>query len=232
MGRYLDALRRSEKGQPTHRQNLQNPVAKSEDAQATHRQNPQYPGGEGFVGFVGATGVAFQELESPGAPGGSTASAMAMAAPAAAVACPRWLIHRADREPIEVTFSPPVDQASAMSSYPGAVAAQQLPPPAPRAIPPDIAAAFNRCLRAGVYGGDDSVVLPAMVAADVDATRELVVDMASRIDRCRQCANYCRPGLSGGYCTGRDDLPPVYGHLYLLPDDLGAGCDDFQQASM
>lgn len=44
---------------------------------------------------------------------------------------------------------------------------------------------------------------------------------------CLTCANRRSPGLSGGYCVERDDLPPAYtpGHpLRRLPDDGGASC--------
>lgn len=44
---------------------------------------------------------------------------------------------------------------------------------------------------------------------------------------CRTCAHLRIPGLSAGYCGGRDDLPPAYtpGHpLRQLPDDGGASC--------
>lgn len=46
-------------------------------------------------------------------------------------------------------------------------------------------------------------------------------------DRCRQCTGFRRPGLSGGYCIARPDLPIAYGLLHHLPDDLGAACDRF-----
>ena len=67
-----------------------------------------------------------------------------------------------------------------MAVYPEAAAAQPSPPPAPRAIPYDIAAAFELCLRAGLYGEAEPALLPALVAADADATRALINDMASR----------------------------------------------------
>ena len=114
-----------------------------------------------------------------------------------------------------------------MAVYPEAAAAQPSPPPAPRAIPYDIAAAFELCLRAGLYGEAEPALLPALVAADADATRALINDMASRIGRCRRCAHFARPGMADGYCTGRDDLPEVYGQMHSLPADMGAGCGDF-----
>ncbi len=162
MARYLDALRKSGSSPPGHLQNLQNPREK------------------GSEGFEGAPGGAFP---NPGAPASSPGPHPTPLAPGATVvgtASARWLIHHADCAPIEVTFSPPVDHAGAMAVYPEAAAAQPSPPPAPRAIPYDIAAAFELCLRAGLYGEAEPALLPALVAADADATRALINDMASR----------------------------------------------------
>ena len=46
-------------------------------------------------------------------------------------------------------------------------------------------------------------------------------------DGCTTCAHYARPGLSSGYCSGRDDLPLADGAshpLRKLPSDKGASC--------
>lgn len=48
---------------------------------------------------------------------------------------------------------------------------------------------------------------------------------------CRTCQNLKRPGLSAGYCGGRDDLPPAYGPghpLRCLPDDGGDSCHQYE----
>ena len=48
---------------------------------------------------------------------------------------------------------------------------------------------------------------------------------------CVDCEHFARPGLSDGYCGGRDDLPPAYGAnhpLRELPGDGGASCDQWQ----
>ncbi len=48
---------------------------------------------------------------------------------------------------------------------------------------------------------------------------------------CRTCRYLKRPGLSGGLCAGRDDLPHAYtaGHpLRRLPDDGGASCGTWE----
>ena len=46
---------------------------------------------------------------------------------------------------------------------------------------------------------------------------------------CVTCAHFARPGLSAGYCGGRDDLPRAYGEnhpLRKLPSDRGAACKE------
>jgi hypothetical protein len=48
---------------------------------------------------------------------------------------------------------------------------------------------------------------------------------------CSMCRYRRRPGLSPGYCSGRDDLPPAYGlhhPLRKLPADLGATCASYR----
>jgi hypothetical protein len=66
-----------------------------------------------------------------------------------------------------------------------------------------------------------------MYAADPGGTQMLVAEMHARIGRCYGCQHFARPGLSDGYCTGRDDLEHAYGPrhpLRILPDDGGANC--------
>ncbi len=49
---------------------------------------------------------------------------------------------------------------------------------------------------------------------------------------CATCAHRRRPGLSGGYCAGRDDLPPAYTLSHPLrqcPPDDGADCPAWRQ---
>ncbi len=48
---------------------------------------------------------------------------------------------------------------------------------------------------------------------------------------CSTCRHRKRPGLSAGYCSGRDDLPGAYGDhhpLRKLPADQGASCTSYQ----
>ncbi|MGB8884882.1 MAG: hypothetical protein WCC44_13520 [Azonexus sp.] len=48
---------------------------------------------------------------------------------------------------------------------------------------------------------------------------------------CITCAHFARPGLSDGYCGGRDDLPRAYGEnhpLRKLPSDQGATCKEWR----
>lgn len=62
-----------------------------------------------------------------------------------------------------------------------------------------------------------TMAITVVAAADTDATRALGADMTSRIDRCRRCAHFVRPGMSDVYCTGRDNLPEVYGEMRSRP---------------
>ena len=51
---------------------------------------------------------------------------------------------------------------------------------------------------------------------------------------CPHCTHFRRPGLSAGYCGGREDLPPAYGAnhpLRQLPADKGASCKEFQRGA-
>ena len=51
-----------------------------------------------------------------------------------------------------------------------------------------------------------SVAITAVAAVDSREICALIADMASRITRCRRCAYFAWPGMSNGYCTGRNDL--------------------------
>ena len=50
------------------------------------------------------------------------------------LACFRWLIHFADRDPVEVTFSPMVNHEWALACYPDAVAAEPITSPSPKSM--------------------------------------------------------------------------------------------------
>lgn len=139
----------------------------------------------------------------------------------------RWLLHFTDHDPVDVTFSPPASHAEVLVHSPGAIAAEPLPEVAPAPVPADLTALFDACVQAGLYGEEDRAALPAMLALDPDGARGLIEAMHSRIGRCRRCRHYRQPGQSEGYCTGRDDLPPVYGFMHELPGDGGARCDAF-----
>ncbi len=65
------------------------------------------------------------------------------------------------------------------------------------------------------------MAITVMAAADTDATRTLIADMPDWIDRRRR--------MSDGYCTGRDDLPEVYGQMHSLPAEQGATCGECEQ---
>ena len=59
---------------------------------------------------------------------------------------------------------------------------------------------------------------------------DLLVDR-SIVTACPDCQHFARPGLSAGYCGGRDDLPLAYGEnhpLRQLPANRGASCGAWQ----
>ncbi len=147
----------------------------------------------------------------------------------AGVAASVWLMHFPDRNPAAVTFAPAVDHAGALAAYPAAIAAEPTAEPPAVPIPADLAAMLNACERAGLYDEADRAALPAMLALDEQATRGLIEATHSLIGDCRRCCHFRRPGQSGGYCTGRDDLPHVYGLMRELPDDSGARCRSFDR---
>ncbi len=138
-----------------------------------------------------------------------------------------WLLHFPNLDPVAVVFAPAVDHAGALASYPAAIAAEPIPEPPAVPVPADLAALFDACAKAGLYDDADRTALPAMLALDADGTRGLIEAMHARIGRCRRCKHFRRPGLSDGHCTGRDDLPHVYGFMHALPDDGGARCGAF-----
>lgn len=59
--------------------------------------------------------------------GGSDSAETQPADTAQPIQATRWLLHYADREPVEVWFAPASDHAEALLAYPDAVAAEPLP---------------------------------------------------------------------------------------------------------
>lgn len=130
----------------------------------------------------------------------------------------RWLLHYADREPMEVHFAPAADHAEALAAYRDAVAAEPI--------------------RERTDTGAASVIERDELLALVESARESDKQSAhesaqkSAARGCSTCRHRKRPGLSAGYCGGgRDDLPPAYGlhhPLRKLPDDQGASCASYK----
>ncbi|MDR3158742.1 MAG: hypothetical protein LBU11_06960 [Zoogloeaceae bacterium] len=51
--------------------------------------------------------------------------------------------------------------------------------------------------------------------------------------QCHTCEHLRKPGLSDGYCAGREDLSPAYGENHPLrqrPEDGGASCREWREA--
>jgi len=71
----------------------------------------------------------------------------------------------------------------------------------------------------------------AIMEFDAGLPRAEAERLAALDAGCITCTNYARPGLSGGYCGGRDDLPRAYGEnhpLRRLPDDQCATCKEWR----
>jgi hypothetical protein len=74
--------------------------------------------------------------------------------------------------------------------------------------------------------------LPLIREHKVDIISELqAAANDSAVTACTECQHFARPGKSGGYCGGRDDLPLAYGAnhpLRRLPADGGASCHQWR----
>ena len=153
----------------------------------------------------------------------------------------RWLLHYADREPLEVWFSPAADHAEALAGYPDAVAAEPVPERTDTrtatVIERDELLALIQAIYAADTDQDRAEALDAALADPAGALRcyrsianerGIVVARAvahqsarqsaqqsvqkSAARGCSTCRHRKRPGLSAGYCGGgRDDLPAAYG---------------------
>ena len=109
--------------------------------------------------------------------------------------------------------------------------AEPLPETVPAALPAEIVALVDDCIAADLYGDEDRETLEQMYTTDPAGTQFLVAEMHARIGRCYRCRHLTRPGLSDGYCTGREDLAHAYGFMHDLPPDKGAWCDNFKDAT-
>ena len=180
-------------------------------------------------------------------PQGGVAANDPTAAPAS-----HWLIHFADRDPLELYVSPALSHAEVLAAHPDALAAE----PVPERVSTRAATAREHA--------ELLALVSAIYAADADADRQEAIDAALAdpegaltcyraiaaergitvvlpvITRptsitvatgCKSCRHRKRPGRSDpGYCSGRDDLPKAYGDhhpLRKLPDDQGASCASY-----
>lgn len=180
-------------------------------------------------------------------PQGGVAANDPTAAPAS-----HWLIHFADRDPVEAWFAPAASHAEVLAQHPDAVAAE----PVPERVSTRAATAREHAellaLISAIYAADtDQDRAEAVGAALADpegaltcyraiaAERGIVVALpvttmpttSTMTTGCKTCRHLKRPGLSAGYCSGRDGLPRAYGNdhpLRRLPDDMGASCASHQ----
>ena len=109
--------------------------------------------------------------------------------------------------------------------------AEPLPETVPAALPAEIVALVDDCIAGDLYGDEDRETLAQMHTTDPAGTKFLVAEMHARIERCYRCQHFTRPGLSDGYCAGREDLVHAYSFMHYLPPDKGAWCDNFKDAT-
>ena len=112
------------------------------------------------------------------------------------------------------------------------------------ADPGTIAVVLARCERdqgARAYFVGRAAEAPALPTCEAFEERAAIMEFDAGLSRpeaeeaaaldvgCVTCAHFARPGLSAGYCGGRDDLPRAYGEnhpLRKLPSDRGAACKE------
>ncbi len=216
----------------------------SETPPVTNQQNQQNLEKGGFAGFAGSVTGDFQKSATP-----ATKPTNALATRASG-----WVLHYADREPLEVIFAPAITHAEVLATEPDAVAAE----PVQERVGNRLATPGERdellVLVAVIFVDDtDQDKQEAVDAALVDPAGALTCYRAIAAERgitaalpevrtplrsevrtetmttgCKTCRHLKRPGLSAGYCGGgRDDLPGAYGlhhPLRKLPADHGASC--------
>lgn len=210
---------------------------KSEKSHVTNQQNQQNLSKGGFAGFAGSLTGDFQKSAND-----------PTAAPATG-----WLLHYADRDPLEVWFSPALSHAEVLAQHPDAVAAE--PVPERTRTRTRTATVIERdellALVQAIYGNDtDRDRQEALDAALADPEGALQCYRAITAERgitaetltptgttaaatgCKTCRHCTRPGRAyPGYCGGgRADLLPAYGEhhpLRKLPDDGGATCASY-----
>lgn len=241
MGRYLDLLRKADQG-----------GACAQERQTANHQNLQNPDKGGFDGFVGRSEGTRADTRSAA---GETPTGTAPPTRATG-----RLVHFSDREPLEVYFYPAADHAEVLVAYPGAVEAEPVPERTDtrtaNLVERDellalIQAVYSEdtdqerqqafqaaladpggalvCYRAiaaerGIRGGESVLALAPKESAAESAQK-------SAVWGCSMCRHRKRPGLSAGYCSVREDLPPAYtpGHpLRSLPADNGLTCTSYK----
>ena len=215
MSRYLSALKISENGGATTLQNLQNPLEDS------------------FVGFVGTPPPRFEINQAANDDDQAVDN----------LTCFRWLIHFADREPVEGTFSPMATHAEVLAHWPGAVAAEPMPEKPGRAMT-DSEAAMLRALVTAIYQDDtDDDRNEAVAAALADPDNALACYRAISSERgltpadnddrrtCRQCSNLrgatCSVATPGGKLSSQRGYRP--GALW---QDEPHRCEGFTNRAM
>ncbi len=151
-----------------------------------------------------------------------------------------WLIHFADRNPLEVAFSPAATHAEVLAWYEDAVAAE---PVAPIVRQPSdtLSAEEERAVLRWLahIGEQDPATIAEVLSAcrrDIEARRYFLQRAEWRpthtnIADCTSCRHRRSPGGVVRYCaSGRSDLLLAYGAghpLRRLPDDQGHRCNQW-----
>lgn len=141
-----------------------------------------------------------------------------------AVTAFRWLIHYADRDPVEVTCSPKLTHDEVLNLYPDAIAAEPMAS-TPSRTPTDSEAAMLRALIEAIYRDDSpddqiEVLLSALADPEsaLDCYRAIAVErgliLGEPDDRrlCRDCANLrgtvCAVASPGGIVSAKKGYTP------------------------
>lgn len=198
-----------------------------------------------LAGTAGTAGTAEKDK------GGGDSSEPLPSDTAPPIRATRWLLHYADRDPVEVWFAPAVTHAEVLAAEPGAVAAEPVHErvgtrPATSGECDELLALVE-----AIYADDtEQDRQEAIGAALLDPAGALACYRAITAERgitaetltptgttaaatgCKTCRHCTRPGRAyPGYCGGgRADLLPAYGEhhpLRKLPDDGGATCASY-----
>lgn len=156
-----------------------------------------------------------------------------------------WLVHFADRDPVEVYCNPDADLANIMQTYPDALAAEPILGRSRRMRTELETVELTRLVRlcGERYDFTEAEHAEALAIALADPSDALTCfgrmaakpDIAATVAAssttgCTNCTHSRKPGRVTRYCSARPDLPPAYGErhpLHCLPADGGTVCEQW-----